>query len=187
MTEYALPCVVCGVVKHNVDQDAINQPYEATAFITHGHYGSTAFDPMDGSYLEINICDECIARLTDEQKIMFGRDSQPVVSQIDPKVPGARYQVGWRKVSRQLTIWNGEYDERDMIQLNVEPDEVGTDAWDTKEFKIEWQEGIEEIVQQMKEDVCPNCRSERYVQGVCGDCGYDATEDPEDPRSSSST
>ena len=38
-----------------------NQPYRATTFITHGHYGSTVFDPMsDINTLTINICDQCM-------------------------------------------------------------------------------------------------------------------------------
>jgi ribosomal protein S27AE len=28
-----------------------------------------------------------------------------------------------------------------------------------------------------REDRCPNCDSKRWVRGVCGDCGYDASED----------
>ena len=27
---------------------------------TYGHYGSTVFDPMDASYLEIVVCDPCL-------------------------------------------------------------------------------------------------------------------------------
>lgn len=31
-------------------------------FRTYGHYGSTIFDPMDGTYLDVAICDECIMK-----------------------------------------------------------------------------------------------------------------------------
>ena len=43
----------------------INQPYGGLAFQSEGHYGSTVFDPMDGTYLEVNICDECLLRASE--------------------------------------------------------------------------------------------------------------------------
>lgn len=36
------------------------QPMNGLAFETRGHYGSTFFDPMDGSKIEIVICDDCL-------------------------------------------------------------------------------------------------------------------------------
>lgn len=56
-----VPCIVC---KKPLD-DAFNgmthnQPYPGTAFMSYGHYGSTYFDPMDGSSIEINVCDDCL-------------------------------------------------------------------------------------------------------------------------------
>ena len=35
-------------------------PNGGLEFVTYGHYGSTQFDPMDGSTLRLVICDECI-------------------------------------------------------------------------------------------------------------------------------
>lgn len=36
-------------------------PYAGTTFITHGHYGSTVFDPIASFHsLMINICDQCM-------------------------------------------------------------------------------------------------------------------------------
>jgi hypothetical protein len=56
-----IPCFVCGKPLYEVGtQEEMNQPHEGTVFITNGHYGSTAFDPMDGSWLELNICDPCL-------------------------------------------------------------------------------------------------------------------------------
>lgn len=37
-----------------------NQPDNGLEFISYGHYGSTVFDPMDGTFLAINICDSCL-------------------------------------------------------------------------------------------------------------------------------
>lgn len=60
MTATPIPCFVCGKPLEEVADETSNQPNGATAFITNGHYGSTAFDPMDGSWLELNICDRCL-------------------------------------------------------------------------------------------------------------------------------
>lgn len=58
----ALPCIVCKKELDNVHAD--NQPYKGLAFNTHGHYGSTIFDPFPGdkerTWLVVNICDDCV-------------------------------------------------------------------------------------------------------------------------------
>lgn len=77
---HILPCIVCGVVKEPVFKDGVglstprypeqweHQPYGATTFYTHGHYGSTFWDSFDGEQLVVCICDDCLrknhARLT---------------------------------------------------------------------------------------------------------------------------
>ncbi len=57
-------CIACGRELESVFPDdspaSINQPAHGLAFSTHGHYGSTVFDPGDGSRLEINVCDPCV-------------------------------------------------------------------------------------------------------------------------------
>ena len=65
-----LPCIVCMEPLKNIfpakspatgeDWDQINQPDSGITFATYGQYGTTVFDPMDGSFLEINICDDCV-------------------------------------------------------------------------------------------------------------------------------
>jgi hypothetical protein len=69
-----LPCIIC-----DKELDAVapefqtNQPYDAVSFIAYGQYGSTVFDPCDGrgTYLEVNICDECLIKKRGEKKILF--------------------------------------------------------------------------------------------------------------------
>jgi len=60
MTE-ALKCVCirCDKELHNYMIDDL-QPDNGLAFYTRGHYGSTVFDPMDGSWLGIVVCDDCV-------------------------------------------------------------------------------------------------------------------------------
>ena len=54
-------CVVCEKPLENIDH-VLNQPSGGIEFVTEGHYGTTVFDPMDGSKLAVNICDPCLTR-----------------------------------------------------------------------------------------------------------------------------
>lgn len=56
-----IPCFKCGEPLQNILEDrCANQPSTGLEFTTPGHYGSAAFDPMDGTRLAINICDGCL-------------------------------------------------------------------------------------------------------------------------------
>lgn len=61
------PCIVCARPFSNVvsTQSCPNQPYEGATFNSHGQYGCTVFDEIDGSKLEINICDDCLKAARD--------------------------------------------------------------------------------------------------------------------------
>jgi len=58
-------CIVCNAELENFD-DAYPEdkptvhPIDGTVFRTYGHYGSSIFDPMDASYLEVVVCDPCL-------------------------------------------------------------------------------------------------------------------------------
>jgi len=126
MPREALPCVVCGAAVENMDDTYANSPYAATAFVTHGHYGSTIFDPMNGSYLELNVCDVCVRRLAGEGKVLLGQDRKRVLC--------GHMLVGWMPVKRELTPWTpGNEADDDLI---VECEQVG----DSELLpEIEWQ------------------------------------------------
>lgn len=58
-------CIVCQSEVDNWDiaypKDAIQvHPIGGTVFRTYGNYGSTVFDPMNASYLEIVVCNDCL-------------------------------------------------------------------------------------------------------------------------------
>lgn len=55
----AITCIKCEKRLKNILADS-HQPVDGLAFFTQGHYGSGYFDPMDGTYLELSICDECV-------------------------------------------------------------------------------------------------------------------------------
>lgn len=76
-----LHCIVCGTWLKNYGGPGQNQPSAGTAFFTHGHYGSTAFDPMDGTFLEINICDPCLVRRAGEGFVVEGQDLRHVLDE----------------------------------------------------------------------------------------------------------
>ena len=118
MPREALPCAVCGAAVENMDDTYANSPYAATAFQTHGHYGSTIFDPMNGSYLELNVCDSCVRRLGEEGKILLGQDRKRVMT--------GSLLVGWMKVWRELVPWKPGIEADDDLQVEVE--QVGDSA-----------------------------------------------------------
>ena len=55
-----LTCIRCEKQLENILEGGPHQPVNGLAFSTPGHYGSTYFDPMNGSYLELSICDDCV-------------------------------------------------------------------------------------------------------------------------------
>lgn len=64
-------CIKCGKELANVAQVGM-QPMGGTMFRTYGHYGSTIFDPVvGGHYLEIVICDECLAPEMKNRKVVY--------------------------------------------------------------------------------------------------------------------
>ncbi|MTH94743.1 hypothetical protein [Roseibium sp. RKSG952] len=44
------------------------QPLDGLAFSTPGHYGSTFFDPCDGTSIEIAVCDDCLKGLAENSE-----------------------------------------------------------------------------------------------------------------------
>lgn len=63
-------CFRCDKVLKNLIKEKENHPVDGVAFITYGHYGSKIFDPMDGTYLEINICDDCLEQERLKNKVL---------------------------------------------------------------------------------------------------------------------
>jgi hypothetical protein len=60
-----LACIGCHRALTAVFPDAMNegdyvQPAEANSFTSSGTYGSRVFDPLDGSHVQVNVCDDCL-------------------------------------------------------------------------------------------------------------------------------
>lgn len=71
--ENKIPCIVCGKELDNLEYEMRDgktvevHPMSGLHFRTHGHYGSTIFDPMGtGEYLDVAICDVCIMKNLDK-------------------------------------------------------------------------------------------------------------------------
>ena len=71
-------CIVCDVSFTPASAGGENQPYEGTTFMSEGHYGSTVFDPMDGSFLEVNVCDPCLLKASKRQQVLVAQTTRNV-------------------------------------------------------------------------------------------------------------
>ena len=95
-----VPCIACGKALEPVIHPSENQPYAGTAFTTGGHYGSCAFDPMTGHYLEINICDVCLDAAQKAGRVLLGRRRRPALD-------GLEFENIPRAERPALTLWDG--------------------------------------------------------------------------------
>ncbi len=112
-----IPCIVCDKALENVDEAAENQPHKGTTFTSGGHYGSTAFDPMNGEFLEINICDDCLRKRAEQGKVMIGRERKPLIYLARIR-SGDEYlfmpsRFGWTKAHRALVRWRPDMEDDD--------------------------------------------------------------------------
>lgn len=67
------PCLICGKALEVAVFGEYGQPWGASVFTTPGHYGSTVFDPMDGTSLEIVVCDGCLTGRADRVTLLRPR------------------------------------------------------------------------------------------------------------------
>lgn len=141
-----LNCIACGKELQNVEETATNQPYEGLAFISYGHYGGTVFDPMDGRYLEISVCDQCLLKEAKKQNILLGQDRKPVTIP-GPKALGYMPTIiGMTPIHRELVPWNPEVeDETEAFHLDSFEDYLEyCDKIETRFTDVEIEEMFEE-------------------------------------------
>lgn len=62
-----MPCIVCRKPLESSlpGSNSSMQPADAVWFSSYGQYGSTVFDPQDGSQIRINVCDACLIERQD--------------------------------------------------------------------------------------------------------------------------
>lgn len=178
MPREALPCIACGNELNNAFHDMTNQPSDGTAFESSGHYGSTAFDPMDGSYIEINVCDRCLVAAREKGRVLRGMHRKMVLCE--------GTIVGWAKALRPLLPWTGDEDQGPEFgedRLVVEIDAIG----DHKLYpEIDWQLGAIEWARGERERAKAPCGCGHAAEfhrddmaGGCDQCSCEAF-DPAD-------
>ena len=69
----AVACICCRRDLKDLGTGSPNHASDANAFISYGQYGSRLFDPMDGSYLEVNICDQCLEMAVTDCLVLRGK------------------------------------------------------------------------------------------------------------------
>lgn len=90
-----LPCVVCGKQLESVggsgNPEVPNHPYAGTIFYSHGHYGSTVWDPMSGGageqFLELNLCDDCLTKAAKQGTVLLGKTHTKKTTTLGPWDP----------------------------------------------------------------------------------------------------
>lgn len=112
------PCVICG---KEFESAGDSMPYKGTMFYSDGNYGSTVYDPMDGSYIRINLCDPCLIEAGSKGRVIAGRSTRPI------KVEHMGV-VGWEKIDRGEVEWRADlpdYDENDCVFFDAsDTDEI---------------------------------------------------------------
>ena len=106
-------CFKCNNMLTPVQGDS-EQSYDSVMFYSHGTYGSRVFDPMDGTYLLINICDRCLKRPR-QDVIVVGRDRRPVIIE-------GHGQCGWEHIDRPTIPWTPDlsgFDQDDCVTFST--------------------------------------------------------------------
>jgi hypothetical protein len=135
--EAPLPCFGCGIILLNAFEESENQPQEATAFRTYGHYGSTFWDSFDGEEIVINICDECLRKHTER----IAQQKRYKVIRCEKT-----WVVGREWVDRPMVPFSNNNDDEG---LNVEVDELGT----ALSPRVEWVANVAEIKAAIEEEL----------------------------------
>lgn len=85
-TMKTVTCIICEKEVENMtyeggDPNGVH-PMDGTAFTSYGHYGSTVFDPMDGSTITLVICNGCLKGHKEE--FLYHKEPHPdYVSWVD--------------------------------------------------------------------------------------------------------
>ena len=73
MSNCKIPCFICGQELKGFDPISVNHPISGIEFTSYGHFGTTVFDPMDGTELAINFCDPCLEDGIRKQRVLHLR------------------------------------------------------------------------------------------------------------------
>lgn len=119
----SLPCLVCGVKLLRVTDAAEGQPDDGVMLTTHGNYGSTIFDPMDGNFLLFNLCDECLIAAGIEGHVLAGVDRALIETDTPVGERCVSTIVGHRRIDREMVKWNKDVPP-DHVKEYIPIDEI---------------------------------------------------------------
>jgi hypothetical protein len=138
----SFPCIVCGCTMARADDSYEAQPGDGVMCTTHGNYGSTVYDPMDGAYLSFNICDKCLVEAGEKGRVMEGRDWKYV--QIWTENLG-KVIIGKTKCYREFVNWTADLPDDGVKPICLEVEEVAArvkdktvvliDGWTVEEIE----------------------------------------------------
>lgn len=103
----ALPCIVCGKRLDGYFDGEQNHPGHGVACSTHGNYGSTIFDEIDGHYLEFNVCDDCLIKASERGHVALGfiSDLACILVRWEPGLEDKYPSANERERARQRQAW----------------------------------------------------------------------------------
>lgn len=119
----SLPCIVCKTPMRRVRDGGYElQPSEGLHFSSEGAYGTTVFDPMDLSTLDVIICDECIVAAAREGRVLL---SQPRIG-LEASEDGVA--VGFYAPERESVPWDPDkqYSPEEAHRVSYEEIAQGT-------------------------------------------------------------
>jgi hypothetical protein len=74
-----------------------NHPLGGVVAMIHGNYGSTAFDPFDGSHLEVVICDLCLTLAGEKGRVLLDRRARAATFE--------GVVVGYEELESHMSVW----------------------------------------------------------------------------------
>lgn len=112
MRSESFPCLVCGKILYRGIEEYEAQPDDGVMCATSGNYGSMVYDPMDGTQLAFNLCDDCVTHAAALGRLHIVQVAIKVVTDsVIHLSSGDRViesQVGWKHVDRPYLPWNVE-------------------------------------------------------------------------------
>jgi hypothetical protein len=113
-------CLSCGIEMVNIAREGF-QPMGGLALNSMGHYGSTEFDPMDGTRIEVVVCDPCLIKA---EKYIY-----PYVGNVGPQdaISSEAVDNSWKQYSGDFNAMTDEEIQTETEQANDLIDE--NESW----------------------------------------------------------
>jgi hypothetical protein len=143
-------CIRCDRSLESVNGGGHNQPNLGTAFTSYGHDGSM-FDPMDGSFLEINICNSCLIEAGNKNQVLAAHIDRnvyiPMLCRLDNGDSRTVYSIiGTINTENYSPVyWNYKLTSLNEDRFTIESTEELKSLWD----RIESHFTLEQVISMM--------------------------------------